>query len=179
MDVALDNISRFRRNLALARKGAWILLAVSIVLVIMWEFVGGPHPENFGYRFSPMYSFSVSGFFFWFFVALVLIAIVLINYLHLGINVQLQCPQCQHRIPSKDEWVCAHCGTENRPLYGGARDSYYTLLTECKNCHRAPEALKCEQCGAVTAFGPEADSNAHAYKNAGGREGEGSQSPAG
>lgn len=164
MDVTYNRIGRFRRNLALWRKFAWLFLVFSIFAVIAWENLSGPGPEDFGYRFSPMYAFSVAGFFFWFFVLCVLAAIVLINYLYLGINVRLRCPSCNHTISSKDEWVCAYCKTENRPLYGGAKDSYYTLLTECKHCLRAPESYMCAHCGTVTPFESDADVKVFAYK---------------
>lgn len=170
MDVTFDKISRFRRNLVMWRKGAWLFLVLSIIAVILWNSFGGPQPESFGYRFSPMYTFSVTGFFFWLFVLFVLVAIVLINYLYLGVSVTLRCPSCSHSVPSKDEWVCGHCGTENRPLYGGVKDSYYTLLTECKSCHRVPEAYKCPRCGTVTAFSDGSDKSVFAYGKASAEE---------
>lgn len=172
MNVALNNVGRFRRNLALWRRAAWLFLLLSIAAVVLWEQFGGPEPEDFGYRFSPMYTFSLTGFFFWFFVLCVLIAVALVNYLYLGINVDLRCPACGRHIPSKDEWLCAYCGTENRPRYGGVKDSYYTLLTECKHCHRPPEAYKCGQCGTVTAFSADADQGAFARKTVRGDDGE-------
>lgn len=164
MDVPFDKIGRFRGNLATWRKLAWLFLALSIAAVILWEVFGGPEPEDFGYRFSPMYTFSVTGFFFWLFVLLVLVAIGLVNYLYLGITVNLRCPSCGDSIPSKDAWVCGHCEGENRPLYGGIKDSYYTLLTECKHCHRVPQAYKCSKCGNVTPFAEGIDGAPHAYR---------------
>jgi hypothetical protein len=164
VDVAFDQVGRFRRSLALWRKCAWLFLVFSIFAVIAWESITGPGPADFGYRFSPMYTFSVTGFFFWYFVLCVLAAVALINYLYLGIKVRLHCPSCMHTISSKDDWVCAYCRTENRPRYGGAKDSYYTLLAECGHCLRSPESYMCGNCGTVTAFEQGGDDKVFAYK---------------
>lgn len=172
MDVSFERVGRFRRNAVLWRRGAWLFLVLSVVAVILWNSYGGPQPASFGYRFSPMYTFSLTGFLFWLFVLFVLIAVALINYLYVGLSVRLRCPSCNHTFPSKAEWVCGYCGTEHRPLYGGIKDSYFTLLTECKQCRRAPEAYKCPECGTVTAFTEGAEQGAFAYSRAEGEAGE-------
>lgn len=152
MQVDFDRVGRFRRRLAVARRGAWILLALSIAGVAVWERLGGPQPDDFGYRFSPMYTFSPTGMVFWSLIGGVLVAVALINYLYLGINLKLRCPSCAAVIPAKAEWECGHCSGVNRPLYGGIKDSYYVLLTECKHCHRVPPGYRCAGCGTVSAF---------------------------
>jgi len=153
-----------RHRIALMRRGAVTLLIVSLIGLIAWEAFTGPHPNDFGYRFSPMYILTWQGFGFWAWVAAVLIGIGLINYSWLGREVMIHCPQCGRDNSSKDDWVCPNCGQENRPRCGGTRDSFYTVLTRCKHCGASPAAYRCQQCAHVIPLGPHADMTHYAYR---------------
>lgn len=155
---------RLRRQMVFMKRFAVSLLVTSLIGLIAWETFTGPHPEEFGYRFSPMYSFTWQGFGFWAWVGTVLIAIALINYSWLGREIMIHCPHCQHDTSSKDEWVCASCGEENRPRYGGIKDSFYTVLTRCKHCDTAPAAFQCPQCKGLVALDADADTTKYAYR---------------
>src|SRR3569833_1900737 len=99
-----------RHRIALMRRGAVTLLIVSLIGLIAWEAFAGPHPNDFGYRFSPMYILTWQGFGFWAWVAAVLIGIGLINYSWLGREVMFHCPLCGRVFFSFVVWVCFFCG---------------------------------------------------------------------
>lgn len=155
---------RLRRRAIFLKRFAVALLAISIIGLIAWETFTGPHPEEFGYRFSPMYSFTWQGFGFWVWVAAVLFSIGLINYSWIGREIMIHCPHCGHDTSSKDEWVCSSCGKENRPRYGGVKDSFYTVLTRCKHCGTPPAAFQCPRCEQPIALDAEADTTRYAYR---------------
>jgi hypothetical protein len=144
-----------RRNLYRNRRLAWAALAATIVAIVLWEWLGGPHPgapshhEEFGYRFSPMYTFSVQGLVFWALVSAMLVAMGLVHWFYLGRELSICCPECGACVSSKADWVCAECGQENHPTRGGARNIFYTVLTLCGHCGKSPGAYRCGRCGNV------------------------------
>jgi hypothetical protein len=157
-----------RRSLYRNRRLAWAAVAASIAAVILWELFGGPHPgapshpEGFGYRFSPMYTFSLQGMAYWGLVSMLLGSVGLLHWSYLGREFPLGCPRCQAVVSSKADWVCPDCGQENHPARGGAMNILYTILTRCRHCGKSPEACLCPQCGNVFDLQEGADRARHA-----------------
>lgn len=154
---------RQRHTLYRNRRLAWAALAVSFVLVLLWEILGGPHPglaghpEGFGYRFSPMYSFSMQGMVYWGLFALMLGSLVLVHRAYMGREVIIVCPHCRAGLSSKSDWTCPACHQENHPTRGGAMNILYTVLTRCRHCGVSPEAMRCPQCSEAIVLQDDAD----------------------
>lgn len=152
-----------RRNVYRNRRLAWTALAASIVAIMLWEWLGGPHPgapshdEGFGYRFSPMYTFSLQGVVFWGLISAMLFALGLLHWFYMGRELSICCPGCGACVSSKSAWVCPDCGRENHPTRGGARNILYTALTCCGHCGQSPGAWRCEKCGEVFALQEDGD----------------------
>ncbi len=135
-----------RRNLYSGRRLAWAALAVSVCAIVLWEVLGGPPPDDFGYRFSPMYTLSAQGLIFWGLVSALIGSFGLLHWFYMGKEYLLRCPQCQSTISSKADWICPACGKENTPTRGGLLNILYTVLTRCKHCGKSPETRHCLQC---------------------------------
>jgi DNA-directed RNA polymerase subunit RPC12/RpoP len=155
--------THLRRILYRDRRLAWLMLAASIAAVVLWELLGGPHPgapshpEGFGYRFSPMYTFSLQGIVSWGLVAFMLVSLGLLHWFYLGRELSIRCPRCEARESSKVDWICPDCSKENHPAHGGALNILYTVLTRCRHCGKSPEAWRCAQCGNVVDLQENAD----------------------
>jgi hypothetical protein len=155
---------QLRRQRMQWKRGAIGLLIFSVIGLALWETFTGPHPQDFGYRFSPMYCMTWQGFGFWTWVGAVAVSIALINYLWLGREEKIHCPHCHHDTSSKDNWMCPSCNQENRPRYGGVKDSFYTPLTRCIHCGAVPTAYQCPHCKQIIALDTDADLSRYAYQ---------------
>ncbi len=155
---------RLRQDLYRNRRLAWAALAASITAVMLWELLGGPHPgapshhEGFGYRFSPMYTFSLQGLVYWGLVSALLFSVGLLHWCYVGRTLSICCPQCQACVSSKADWICPDCGKENHPARGGVLNILYTVLTRCRHCGKSPGAYLCARCGNAFALQERGDS---------------------
>ena len=155
---------RLRRTIKLWKRGAVAMLILSLIGLVAWDVLTGPQPDDFGYRFSPMYMLTWQGFGFWTWAGAVGVSILLINYLWLGRNEMIHCPHCHHDTSAKDDWVCPACGEENRPRYGGVKDSFYTPVTCCMHCGSAPAAYQCPNCKQIITLETGGDMTRYAYR---------------
>lgn len=164
MNLKHPSAHQLRRQTSVMRGAAAAALIASVLLVILWNSYVGPPPIEFDSRFSPMYILTWQGFGFWLGILAVLISIVWLNYAWIGREIMIHCPQCQYDISSKDDWVCPYCHTENRPRYGGPKDSFYTPLTRCKHCGQTPMAYQCPRCQTLIALDAGADVSRYAFQ---------------
>ncbi len=161
MDAAIQQ----RRDLHNKRKFSWLVLGIFLIAIALREYVGGPHPEELGYRFSPMYVFTVQGMIFWSLVAAALGSVILLHRYYMAKEILLCCPSCTHTVSSKADWVCPYCTTVNSPLGAGGMHILFTVFSRCYGCKKSPGAYACPRCGTVFPLMEGAEMSRYAYSS--------------